>query len=232
MTGVVTPALGRLLFLAIATAFFFGGLPICLAGVARYAESEKLPGDQTSRFPAEVSPWSFSLESLYTFKIIANPWFYTFLNRYTKSPIHYHLATQILSARYQLTRDGGPLFLRGNLELSGGLVGTAIIKGPESCFLGSVLGVRYNLVQPRARLIPYVELRGGPGWSDAHETPHSLQTEITFTYMIGGGLRYDLNPRSSVTVGVIEQHLSNAWLANPDYGFDSLGINAGIFVRY
>ena len=116
--------------------------------------------------------------------------------------------------------------------MSGGLVRTLIVKGPESYFRGSILGLRYNFIQPGAKLIPYAELRAGGGWCDSRGVSQSLQTDFTFTYFIGVGLRYDVNSRCSVTAGVLDQHLSNAWLANPDYGVDSLGVSVGIQVRY
>jgi hypothetical protein len=178
------------------------------------------------------SHWSFSLESAYTFNVIPNPWFATFLDKYRKNYRNYNFLTEIVSARYSVTNPGGPLFLRGNLEMSGGLVRTIIVKGPESYFGGSVLGLRYNFIQPGAKLIPYAELRGGGGLSDSRGMSHSLQTDFTFTYFLGAGFRYDVNPRCSVTVGVLDQHLSNAWLASPDYGVDSLGVSAGVQVRY
>ena len=107
------------------------------------------------------SHWSFSLESAYTFNVIPNPWKATFLGEDRKSGRNYNFVTEIVSARYAITNPGGPLFLRGNLEMSGGLVRTVIVKGPESYFGGSVLGLRYNFIQPGAKLIPYAELRGG-----------------------------------------------------------------------
>ena len=94
------------------------------------------------------------------------------------------------------------------------------------------MGVRYNLVQPGSQLIPYVELRGGGGWSDSRGVKRSLQTDFTFVYLIAAGFRYDVNSRWSVTAAVLDQHVSNAWLANPDFGVDSLGFNMGIQVRY
>jgi hypothetical protein len=189
-----------------------------------------VPG--TTDAQLDDSHWSFSLESAYTFNVIRNPWFATFLGTYRKSDRNYNFVTEIVSARYAVTNPGGPLFLRGNLEMSGGLVRTLIVKGPESYFGGSILGLRYNFIQPGAKLIPYAELRAGGGWCDSRGVSQSLQTDFTFTYFIGVGLRYDVNSRCSVTAGVLDQHLSNAWLANPDYGVDSLGVSVGIQVRY
>jgi Lipid A 3-O-deacylase (PagL) len=145
---------------------------------------------------------------------------------------NYKFATEILSARYRVTDTSGPLFLRGNLEVSIGPIATAIVNGPESYFAGAVTGFRYNFVQPRARLIPYLELRGALGLSDSKKRYKTLQSDATFSYLIGIGLRYQINPRWSFAVGAMDQHLSNGFFASPDYGIDSLGINVGIELRY
>jgi hypothetical protein len=169
---------------------------------------------------------------MYTFEEIPNPWFIVFLHAHRKNFRDYKFATQILSARYRLTDTCGPLFLRGNLEMSIGPTATAIVSGPESYFAGGVSGFRYNFVQPRTRLIPYLELRVGVGASDSKRVYKSLQADLTCAYLLGAGLRYDVNHRLRLTLGVVDQHLSNAFFANPDYGIDSLGVSAGMELRY
>ena len=123
------------------------------------------------------------------------------------------------------------MFLRGNLEMSGGLVRTVIVKGPESYFGGSVLGLRYNFIQPGAKLIPYqsfggrrmVRFKGG----------EPLIANRLHIYVFHWG-RFSLRRKFSLQRDGrrIDQHLSNAWLSNPDYGVDSLGVSVGIQVRY
>ena len=173
----------------------------------------------------------FSLESSYLFKVIRNPW-YLLIGQYYKNPLDYRLATQILSFRYRLTDPSGPSFLRGSLEMSAGLIFSAILEGPEDLFVGLALGLRYYFVQPGAKLIPYLEIRAGPGWTDAGRIPYAQQTDFTFTYMLGAGLRYDVSPRFSLALGLLDQHLSNAYISEPNYGFDALGINLGFYVHF
>jgi hypothetical protein len=180
----------------------------------------------------EKSRWSFSFESIYTFEDIPNPWFIAFMHPTKKNFRDYKFATEILSTRYRVTDTSGPLFLRGNLELSIGPIATAIVNGPESYFAGALTGFRYNFVQPRARLIPYFELRGALGLSDSKKRYKTLQSDATFSYLIGTGLRYQINPRWSFDVGAVDQHLSTGFFASRDYGVDSLGINVGIELRY
>jgi hypothetical protein len=182
--------------------------------------------------PKEWSKWSFSSESVYAFENIENPWFAAALHPHKKNPLDYKFATEILSARYRLTENAGPLFLRGNLEFGIGPMFTAIVNGPESYFVGAVGGFRYNFVQPGARLMPYLELRGGIGKSDSRKIYKSLQCDATLTYLLGGGFRYQLTSRWSVAVGAIDQHLSTGYFAKRDYGSDALGVNAAIELRY
>jgi Lipid A 3-O-deacylase (PagL) len=180
----------------------------------------------------EPSRWSFSIESIYAFENIESPWFVVALHPHKKNPLDYKFVTEILSARYRLTETAGPMFLSGNLEFGIGPMFTVIINGPESYFVGAVGGFRYNFVQPRARLIPYLELRGGIGKSDSRKIFKSLQSDATLTYLLGAGLRYELSPRWSVAVGAMDQHLSTGFFAKHDYGTDALGFNAAIELRY
>ena len=182
--------------------------------------------------PEEWSRWSFSLESIYAFETIKNPWSVGIRVQTRENFRHYRFLTEIFSARYRLTENAGPLFLRGNLEFSIGPILTAIVNGPESYFAGAVGGFRYNFVQPGMRLIPYLELRGGIGKSDSRKTYKSLQSDATLCYLLGAGLRYELNSRWSVSVGAIDQHLSTGFFASRDYGADAFGFNAAAEMRY
>jgi hypothetical protein len=188
----------------------------------------------TSRNPAEIyhrGQWEFGLESLYTFVVVPNP-FFGMAGYYNKNPLQYSLATQLLSLRYQLTDPAGPLFLRGSLELNATVVGTTILRGPETYFIGFAVGWRYYFIQPGARLVPYVEARLGPGQTDAAGFRFAQQQDLTGVYLLGIGVRYDVSPRWSVTLSAVDQHLSNAYLTRPNYGFDSVGINLGVIARF
>ena len=157
--------------------------------------------DSYAEGPKESSRWTFSIESIYAFGNIENPWFVAALHPHKKNPLDYKFVTEILSVRYRLTETGGPLFLRGNLEVGIGPIFAGVVNGPESYFVGAVGGFRYNFVQLRARLIPYLELRGGIGKSDSRKIDRALQSDATLTYLLGGGLRYELSSRWSVAVG-------------------------------
>jgi Lipid A 3-O-deacylase (PagL) len=212
-------------------------VPLCsfaLAGSEVYAGENSVDGGATkledSTFYAR-GRLDFGLESAYTFLGVANP-FFAMAGSYNKNPIDYKLSTQILSLRYQPADPSGPSFLRGSWEISGLLLGSVILEGPESYFAGLGAGLRYYFVQRHARLAPFVEVRGAAGFTDSRGYHYAQQQDFTFCYMLGAGLRYDLNRRLSLTATVIDQHLSNAYLTRPNYGFDSVGFSLGVVIRY
>jgi hypothetical protein len=177
--------------------------------------------------------WEFSLESTYSFSVISNPFHSIYSMRLiTRNPIHYHFASQLLAVRYRLTNAEGPWWLRGSLESSATLVGTSIFNGPESYFVGLALGLRYDFVQVNARLVPFIEMRSGPGTTDSTGGRYAEQQDLVFTYLATAGLRYDVSRRWSVTASAIDQHLSNAHLAPENWGVDSLGVSVGFFARF
>jgi hypothetical protein len=181
----------------------------------------------------ERGRWELSLESTYTFHRTSSPFHSLIAGRMlSPNPIHYHLATQLLALRYRLTNASGPWFLRGSLESSATVVATTIVRGPENYFAGFALGLRYDFVQPGARLVPFIEMRGGPGATDSRGGYDQQQQDLVFTYLLSGGVRYDFSSRWSVTVGAMDQHFSNAYLAPRNYGFDSLGVTLGVFTRF
>jgi lipid A 3-O-deacylase len=194
--------------------------------------SDKPSMNSFAAISKESSRWSFSIESIYAFENIESPWFVATLHPHKKNPLDYKFVTEILSARYRLTETAGPLFLRGNFEFGVGPIVSAIVNGPESYFVGAAGGFRYNFVQPRARLIPYLELRGGIGKSDSRKIYESLQSDATLTYLLGAGLRYKISSRWSVAVGAMDQHLSTGFFAKHDYGADALGFNVAIELRH
>jgi hypothetical protein len=177
--------------------------------------------------------WEFSLESAYTFETIRFPtrWFVNYPGRKI-NPLNYNFATEMIGARYRLTGVGGPGILRGSLQGSVTFVGTAIIEGAETYYAGLALGLHYDFVQARARLVPFIELRGGPGFTDSTSLQYAQQQDLTFTYLLSAGLRYDINPRWTATLGAVDQHLSNFFMADHNYGVDSVGINVGVLKRF
>ncbi len=148
----------------------------------------------------------------------------------------YTLVPTTLMLRWQLYDPRGPGLLRGNTEFSFGADYTAIVRGPESIFVGPLIGLRYYFIQPNAKLVPYVDLRGGLGYTDAqgpvevaHHQPDIGQgQDFTFTFSMGAGVRYDFSPRYSASVAVSYMHLSNMYLSEPKYYNHGVNVVGGL----
>lgn len=137
----------------------------------------------------------------------------------------YTLIPLTLQLRWHLTDISGRSFWRGNTEFTLGGTYTSIAKGPESYYGAFLIGLRYNFVQPDWKLVPYTDVHGGFGWTNAqqpYEKAHNLAwvgqgQDFTFTFIWGVGLRYNFNARYSLSAGVAYMHISNAYLSEPKY---------------
>ena len=61
------------------------------------------------------------------------------------------------------------------------------------------IGIRRNFVQRNWRIVPYFEARGGVGMIDAKGPKGVLYAQgqdLTFTLMMGSGMRYDIQNRT------------------------------------
>ena len=167
------------------------------------------------------------------------PFVFDFLvsDQYYRNPLNYTLVPVFASLRWHLGDVGGPWILRGNTDLTFSPSFTVIPRGPETRYAAFNLGVRRNFVQPNWRIVPYVETRGGLGFIDA-KGPKGVRyaqgQDFTFTLMLGSGVRYNFNPRYSISAGVSYMHVSNAYLSQPkveDFGINVYGPMVGIDIR-
>ena len=156
---------------------------------------------------------------------------------YSQKPLHYTLVPVFPSLRWQVGNLNGPGFLRGNTDLTASLSVTAIPRGPEKVYGAFDLGVRRNFVHRNWRLAPYCEFRMGAGFIDA-QGPHGVRyaqgEDYTFTLWLGAGVRYNFNPKYSVSFGPAYMHVSNAFLSEPRYedtGINVTGAVVGFNVR-
>ncbi len=164
-------------------------------------------------------------------------------DKFARQPgtVDYTLIPLTLALRWHLYGISGPSFLRGNTDLMFGGSHTVIAQGPESRYDALMTGLRYNFVQPNWRTAPYLELRGGMGFTDAKQPEekahHQLQVgqgqDFTFTFIMGGGVRYNFNPLYSMSLGIAYMHISNLYLSEPKYynhGINVFGPNLGVNV--
>jgi hypothetical protein len=152
-------------------------------------------------------------------------------------PLHYTLVPIVASLRWHVNGIGGPWILRGNTDFTFSGSYTAIPRGPETRYFAFDYGIRRNFIQPRWRIVPYFEMRGGVGNINAKGPDGVLYAQgqdLTFTFMMGGGARYNFNPRYSIAAGLTYMHVSNAYLSQPrytDYGINVFGPIFGVNVR-
>jgi Lipid A 3-O-deacylase (PagL) len=155
---------------------------------------------------------------------------------WSTTPLNYTLVPLIFSLRWHWGNIAAPSFIRGNTDLTFSLSYTDIPRGPEHLYAAYMFGVRRNFVQPNWRVVPYVEARGGVGYTDAKGPEGVLYAQgqdLTFNFILGGGVRYNFNPRYSISTGIAYMHVSNAYLSQPkvyDYGINVFGPILGITV--
>ena len=150
---------------------------------------------------------------------------------YSQKPLHYTLVPIFPSLRWHMGKISGPWILRGNTDLTTALSLTAIPRGPEKIYGAFDLGVRRNFVHRNWRTAPYFELRGGAGFIDAKGpdgVPYAQGQDFTFTLMVGAGIRYNFNPRYSMSLGSTYMHVSNAYLSQPKYWDNGINVTGGI----
>ncbi len=179
----------------------------------------------------------FSFESGWLPKNI--PFVYDFAvgDSYNMTPLKYTLVPVIASLRWHVNDIGGPWILRGNFDFTFSGSVTLIPRGPETRYFVFIYGVRRNFVYRNWRIVPYFDERGGIGNIDAKE-PLGVQfaqgQNLTFTYNMGAGARYNLSPRYSISAGLNYMHISNGYLSEPkftNYGINVYGPMFGIDVR-
>jgi hypothetical protein len=167
------------------------------------------------------------------------PWPFDFLvgDQYNQTPLKYTLVPNIASLRWQMDDVGGPWILRGNWDLTLSGTFTAIPRGPETRYWAYDTGIRRNFVRPNWRIAPYFDLRLGLGNINAKGpkgVPYAQGQDFTFTFMLGGGVRYNFNPRYAISAGINFMHVSNLYLSEPkflNYGINVYGPIVGFDIR-
>lgn len=124
---------------------------------------------------------------------------------YTTWPLKYTLVPNIASLRWQVDGIHGPSILRGSTDFTFSGSFTAIPRGAETRYAAFDFGIRRNFIPRNWRIIPYYEMRGGVGDINAKGPDGVLYAQgqdLTFTLMVGSGVRYDFNPRYSLEAGL------------------------------
>jgi hypothetical protein len=156
---------------------------------------------------------------------------------YNQTPLKYTLAPTLASLRWQMGDVRGPGILRGTFDLSFSGAFTRIPRGPETHYWAYDTGIRRNFVRRDWRTAPYFDMRLGVGRIDAKGplgVPYAQGQDLTFTFMMGSGVRYNFNSRYAISVGMNYMHVSNLYLSEPrfyNYGINVYGPMMGLDMR-
>jgi len=167
------------------------------------------------------------------------PFIYDFAvgDSYNMTPLKYTLVPIVASLRWHVTNVGWKWIFRGNMDFTFSGSITAIPRGPETHYYSFDFGIRRNFVYRNWKVVPFFEQRGGAGIINAKEPLGVLFAQgqnLTFTYNLGVGARYNLNSKYSFSAGMNYMHISNAYLSQPqfyNYGINVYGPMFGFDMR-
>jgi len=167
------------------------------------------------------------------------PFIYDFAvgDSYNMTPLKYTLVPIIASLRWHVTNVGWKWIFRGNMDFTFSGSITAIPRGPETHFYSFDFGIRRNFVYRNWKVVPFFEQRGGAGIINAKEPLGVLWSQgqnLTFTYNMGVGARYNIDSKYSFSAGMNYMHISNGYLSEPqftNYGINVYGPMFGLDVR-
>lgn len=129
-------------------------------------------------------------------------------------------------AGYFLADPSGKGFLpRGNFEALMQVSGSLVTQGFGDYMVEYALLLRYNVVYPGWRMIPYFQIGAGVVYNDLHEdrTQDLVGQSVEFSPQASLGFRYLLGKRWSLDGEAIFHHISNAGLDDEDR---NVGVNA------
>jgi lipid A 3-O-deacylase len=185
----------------------------CLLGAAIFAAE-----------PAPSQPWATSavnLESGLLWEIG------------TGTPFAYRLVPTQLSWRSaeftgHTFEDGSRIVLRHRLSL----LGTAMMNGPESHYIGFAGSPSLEWWNKSGTWSLYTGSGGGFGVLDSQGVKGGQGQDFTLNWFIRGGLEHVLASGAHLTAGVMYQHMSNGGMTKPNPGIDAFGFMLGYTFRY
>jgi lipid A 3-O-deacylase len=161
--------------------------------------------------------WVLTLESAQLFGI--------------NNPRNYHLAPQIVSLGWvpSFSWSVAQCEIRSEIQLCA--IAEPILHGPENHYFGGALRSRWILGSADSPWQFYLDGGVGAGAIDSTDDPLGQGQDFTFIILFGSGVRYAMNERLSIGVGILYQHLSNGGLSEPEKrntALDSFGPQLGI----
>lgn len=126
-----------------------------------------------------------------------------------------------------LTRPHGPGFLKGRFEYAVDAVPAFLVFQPANTAYGAginPLNLKWNFAT-REQIVPYIELSGGTLFTN-HDVP-AFTSRVNFTSGAAFGAHF-LGKEHAWTVELRYMHISNAGLADPNPGINTLQVRVGV----
>ena len=144
--------------------------------------------------------------------------------------ISYHYTDTELRFGWMLCSPHGSGWSRGNLQLLAALGGGGIFEGPGDKFGTAGAMLRYNFVQPSARLVPYLQGGAAAFVSDISENRRQQDVGGTFEADLRAGLgsRFLICRYWSLNTELFFEHISNADTQTRNVGINALGGLLGV----
>ena len=161
------------------------------------------------------------------FQALSGAFFFWDTTKNNRPSVDY--AVESLRLGIMLSNPHGSNFLAGNFEFLVEAFGGGIFQGPGNVLGGGTLFIRYNLIQPQARLIPYLQIGAGLVGTDIGESESRGLISLPVEFNLQGtvGFRYMMNKRWFLDIEGEYRHISNATIKEPNFGIDSGGGNIG-----
>ncbi len=152
------------------------------------------------------------------------------LQRTTFLRPNFDYAPVVLRLGYMVNNVYGSGFFRGNDEVILEAMGAPVFVGPGSGLGGLSLIYRRNFLSPNAKVIPYFTAGFGGVYTDAYHdrNQRALGSPGEFDLQGGIGLRFRVSTKLTVDTEFSYRHLSNAGLADRNYGTNAIGGMVGI----
>jgi lipid A 3-O-deacylase len=146
----------------------------------------------------------------------------------TGTPLSYRLVPTQLSWRSKefIGRgfsDGSRLMIRHRLTL----IGTAILQGPESHYVGFSGSPSIEWWDRTNRWSLFTGAGGGFGLIDSRGIKGGQGQDFTLNWFIRGGVEHVTKKNVRLSAGIMYQHLSNGGQTDPNPGIDALGFTLG-----
>ena len=150
------------------------------------------------------------------------------LQRTTFERPNFDYAPIVLRLGYMVNNVYGSGFLRGNDEVMLEGIGAPVFVGPGSGLGGLSLLYRRNFLSPEARLVPYFGAGGiyPPATPPTPHRPRGAPGE--FDLQAALGLRFRVSTKITIDSEFSYRHLSNAGLADRNYGTNAIGGMVGV----